>query len=361
MAYAFGQREHLKSVGDVNDDGIPDVYHDQAQFLYDARRRTFNRRQINRRDVMHPLHAAPPEALLSVIDEQKKSDFTPRYLHYYEGIDLNADGRADLGCGYFASYGGARWGRYLLAEDTGHLTDATERLGLPKDGAPILFHDFNDDGADDVLVAGAGMYLSRPEGGFALKPGPVTDFLNYRYLYSPVAIRVDFANTGRPDLVIHNGRNEVAKIFENRTGGEFHELVSQRTWTDAVVACDINNDGLIDVAIAGPEDSITVYLNETKNPGTGCFIHPRIARPNPYAVGATIDVYRAGALKNPGAKPLFSEQAHPEGTPIHFGLGDETTLDLRVTFPGKTPKVVEFQNVTARPHLGVTAEGLSEE
>jgi hypothetical protein len=203
--------------------------------------------------------------------------------------------------------------------------------------------------------------VSARGGRYSLKPGPVSEFLSHRYLYSPAAVRVDLANAGHSDLAIHNGRNETAKIFENRGGGEFRELASQRTWTDGVVVCDINNDSLMDVVIAGPEDAITIYLNETANPGTGCLINPRMDKPNPYAVGSTIEVFKAGDLNKAGARPILSQQAHPDGTPIHFGLGDDTTFDLRVTFPGKKPKLVQFENVQANRRLKVTVDGPLEE
>lgn len=363
MGFVFGQLEGIRFVGDVNGDGYLDVYHDLAQYPFDPATRKFLRPRNGQAPHEHPLHARPPEAIAAFVDEMKKDPkFVPRYLKFQEGIDFIGDGKRGLAYGYFGSYGtGPIWGRYLAANAAGKWTDITGPSGLPETGTPILFRDLNGDGIDDVLIAAAGLYLSDGPGHFVLKPGPVTNFLNVRQSYIHEAFAVDLANSGRFDLVMHDGRGQRAKVFENRGNGDFEEIVSQETWIDSVAICDINNDGLMDVVIAGPKDSITVHLNQTAQPGNGCLIFPRMEKPNPYAVGATIEVFNAGDLAKKGARPLASDRAHPDGTPIHFGLGDATTIDLKTTFPGSPPKVVKLENVAAGRRLTITVDGKIEE
>jgi hypothetical protein len=59
-----------------------------------------------------------------------------------------------------------------------------------------------------------------------------------------------------------------------------------------------------------------------------------MAAPNPYAVGAVVEVFLPGELDKPEARPLLIEKAHSDATPVHAGLGTADTFDLRVTHPG---------------------------
>ena len=357
MGFAFGQLAGVSSPVDLNGDGYLDVtsVNDGKQYLYDPAVRKFTSRPWE-----DALHASPPEAVKTAVDEIKPK-IVPRYLHFHEHVNLTGKGANDLVCGYFGAYGGPIFGRYLVADKDGKLRDATDQLGLPKTGTPILMHDVNGDGADDVLIVGAGLYLSDGKGHFALKPGPLTEFVKDRREYVHEAYLVDLANAGRYDLVVHNGRGSTARIFENLGGGAFRLVAQAGTWTDAVAVCDINDDGLMDVCVGGPGDDIAIYLNQTPNAGNSCKLHPGMEKPNPYAVGALVEIYKAGELGKEGAKPRLSETAHPDATPVHVGLGDAKTFDLRVTFPGKEPKVVELKAVEAKRKLRITPNGEAEE
>ena len=356
MGFAFGQLAGISEPRDVNGDGYLDTtsINDGALYAYDPATRKFKRQAWE-----DPLHANPPEPVKAAMEPlvaQKK--ITPRYLRFAEGIDLNGDGIPDLAAGYFGSYGGPMFARYLLGDKDGKFADATDQLGLPREATPILFQDFNGDGKDDVLIVGAGLYLSDSQGRFTLKPGPLTNFLKRRVDYIHQARRADFANAGRVDLVVHNGRGGTVKIYEDRGGGDFAELLTVASgWVDAVAVCDINNDGLTDVCVGGPGDAITVYVNRTPSPGDYCDVFPRMDKPNWCAAAASVEAFKAGDLGKPGARPFVSEKAHPDATPIHVGLASAKTFDLRVTFPGKQPTKVEIRNVEAKHRLSVTPDG----
>ncbi|HUU43406.1 MAG TPA: VCBS repeat-containing protein, partial [Planctomycetota bacterium] len=264
MGFGFGQLEGIRHVADLNGDGYPDVFHDQRRFLYDPKTRKFVKEEH-----VHPLHATLPASVAAKVEELKKGRYVPRYLVHFDRIDLNGDGVRDLAYRYFGSYGGPMWSCFFLGDGKGNFADATEALGLPADGAATFIRDLNGDGADDVLIVGAGLYLSDGKGKFALQTGPLTTFLKQRVSYIHKAHPVDFANAGHFDLVVDNGRNAAVRIYENDLStslkadgkGGFVQVAAQGTWTDAVAACDFDDDGLIDVAIAGPGDSITLYLN----------------------------------------------------------------------------------------------------
>jgi hypothetical protein len=354
MDYAFAQLEGIKEIGDVNGDGYLDVYHEWSQFLYDPKTRKFIRHAQPL-----PLHGNPPEVIAEFLAKagEKKEN---RYLQvrFFEGIDLNGDGIADLVCSGSAPYGGDMFGKFLLGTKDGKYTDGGEALGLPSWGTPIYVADLNGDGVADILVSGMGLYLSDSKGKFSLKPGPLTDFLKKVGPYVHKVYPVDFANHGKMDLVVSNPRGKLAAIFENRGQGDFKLLHQINAWdADPIAVCDINNDGLMDVCIGGPDDTITIFLNQTPNPGNYCNLYPRMPTPNPYAVGTKIEVYHAGDLDKPNKKPFLKEAAHPDATPIHIGLGKATTFDLRVTFPGMEPKEIKVKNVQARNRLEITPDG----
>jgi len=115
----------------------------------------------------------------------------------------------------------------------------------------------------------------------------------------------------------------------------------------------------MDLVIGGPgghqSTEITLYLNDTAEVGNFVKLYPRMPAPNPYAAGATVEVFPAGKLKTPRALPILVTKANADGQPVHVGLGKATSFDLRVTFPGKKP--IERMQVVAKPRLEVTPDG----
>ena len=85
-----------------------------------------------------------------------------------------------------------------------------------------------------------------------------------------------------------------------------------------------------------------------------------MSKPNWAAVGATLEVFKAGDLGKAGARAVGVRKASPDATSVHVGLGAATTFDLRVTFPGKEPKIVEYKGLAAGKRWTVTPDGKSE-
>lgn len=157
--------------------------------------------------------------------------------------------------------------------------------------------------------------------------------------------------------MISNARGGAEEVYENQGGGKFKLLLQARGWDDPIAIGDFNNDGLLDLAVGSPGDTITIYLNQTTQPGRSVDLYPRMEKPNPFAVGARVEVFRAGELGKAGAKPFWVEKAHADGTPIHVGMGSATKFDLRVIYPGKIPVTVEKQGVEVKQRLRVYADG----
>jgi hypothetical protein len=125
-----------------------------------------------------------------------------------------------------------------------------------------------------------------------------------------------------------------------------------------IVLCDLDDDGKMDLVVGGSpgKDSrkeITIYLNRTADAGGYLKVLPRMAAPNPFAVGAVVEVFAAGDLGQEAARPLLVEKAHPDGTPVHVGLAGAQTCDLRVTFPNG--RVATQRGVRANTRVTVPA------
>ncbi|MCZ7644635.1 MAG: VCBS repeat-containing protein [Planctomycetota bacterium] len=360
MGYGIGQLDHVMPYRDLNGDGIPDAmsHRTKSKYLFDPAARTFKREPYE-----EPLYERTPEAIAGLLAELKQ-DPKNRFLKlsYLEHGDLNGDGIEDLvACG-FGSYGGASFGRFLLGDKSGNFSDATDALGLPKDGTPVQLSDVNADGRDDVLIVGLGLYVSDPAGRFALKPGPLTEFLKARGPYAHKVYATDLNDDGRTDFAISNARSKTEVVYESLGGGEFREVVRSGGWdADPVVICDIDNDGAEDVCFGGPGETVTLLLNRTAKRGHGVSIRLRMDKPNPFALGAVLEIYKAGELGKPGARPIRRADAPANGLPIHAGLGEAAAFDLRATFPGQTPKTVELKGVEAKPRLTLTPDGKLEE
>lgn len=361
----FYSLSHPREIIDLNGDGYLDVDGGgKGQWLYVPESRTY------RHDVA-PRFSTPrgiPADLVQSLEAQKKAirffgfEFWTHAPIGYDTlgydprpIDLDGDGRGDVVVHGSGGYGAPYLGRYLLRSADGSLTDQTRERGLPESGAPILIDDLTGDGRPEILVAGekeSGLYLNDGTGRFTRVPGKLTDFLVRRGPYLIRAYRVDLDNDGRPDLVVSNPRLGLAAVFQNEGDGSFQSILSlQGCWdSNPIAIADLDNDGRMDLVVGGgpgkdSKTDITLYRNRTPSTNRYLKIEPRMPTPNPYAVGAVVEVFAAEDIDKPNARPFFVEKAHADASPVHVGLGSRKSCDVRVTFPGG--KIVVGRNVAA--------------
>jgi hypothetical protein len=347
---------HPQGVRDLNGDGYLDVFQyrrgKRLSFQYNPATNTFQKTEA---EIEHPFQL--PKSVQDQIETlrgKKENRFIK--FKYLTTADLNNDGLKDVIVSGFSSYSGDRVGWYLTSNGDGALEDSTDRLGLPREGAPFFTEDFDRDGYDDLLIASgneAGFYRSERGKTFRRIEGELTDFLKRRCPYLHVAMRADFDNDGDFDLAISNRRYGQQRVFENK-GQHFETRLSSRGWdADPLVIRDLNNDGRLDVIIggAGTKENIGIFLNETGSTGAYCKIKPRMDGPNKFAVGTKLEIYKVGDLNRKDAKPIATETAPPNGSPIHIGLGTAKRFDMRVTFPGMKPQ--EDTNTEVKSELTI--------
>ncbi len=361
----FTPLSHPREVLDLNGDGYLDLDGGaKGKWIYVPETRTFRHDPAPRFAKPKEL---PPELVQSLEAHRKTNRFfavdywTHTPLGYdtlgYDPrpIDLDGDGRGDVVAQGSGGYGAVYLGRYLFRNADGSLTDRTKERGLPESGAPILVEDLTGDGRPEILIAGekeSGFYLNDGAGRFTRVPGKLTDFLTRRGPYLLRAYRADLDNDGRLDLIVSNPRLGSAAVFQNSGNGAFKEILTLKGCWDSnpIVVADLDNDGRVDLVVGGSagkesKTDITIYRNVTKSSGHYLKIVPRMPAPNPFGVGAIVEVFGPGELDMPNARPYFVEKAHADGTPVHVGLGERTACDVRITFPGG--KVVSTRSVAA--------------
>jgi hypothetical protein len=349
-----------QAIVDLNGDGFLDVFNEHGRNgIYDPKTKTFVAQPT-----VDPLEQRFAEDVRREWTMRRGGDKNRFFSYWYlPEHDLNDDGRNDLIVAGYGGYGGDAIGRYFLTDEAGQPIDAAQKLGLPTTGTPMLITDLTGDGLPEVLIAAdaaGGLFVSESAGRYRRVSGPLTDHLASRDPYLHIADVVDLDNDGDLDLVVAKPRHGPKTVFQNQGHAEFAAVMKQRGWdADAVAVCDLNADGRIDIAVGGPGNQVTFLVNESSPAGNYCDLSLRMPPPNINAVGAMVEVFQAGALAKPGARPRYSLPAPLDGTPVHLGLGTARSFDLRIKFPNG--KVVEKQELTAVPRLRLDDHGRIEE
>ena len=256
--------------------------------------------------------------------------------------DVNRDGRPDVAVAeHYAS--AANNGRKIPAvslylnkglNSKGNLIfqDVTTTAGLPSVASrngDVNINDYNNDGWPDIA---AGVAVSRTR---------------------PALFRSLGLTNGVPRFAVPSGVGEVKDAAD--AGGQSHHGLP-------VAAADYNKDGRLDIFydyFFNDVDGQLLLRNETSS---GHWLSVSLGRALGGGIGAKVSVYRAGGLGDPsaliGQREIAATDGYTAGVPddAHFGLGANTTVDLRVTLPPSsrglaTNGVIDLKNVPADRHL----------
>ncbi|HVR87555.1 MAG TPA: CRTAC1 family protein, partial [Planctomycetota bacterium] len=269
--------------------------------------------------------------------------------------DVNGDGFVDLIVGIGTEC------HLFLNDGTGHFTDATAAAGLSgivATGSALQvaqFADIDNDGALDLYVAGWGYaWLLHNDGA-----GHFTDISASSGISAIAGVAPtnaafgvafgDYDNDGYVDLFIAGGEigggNCPNLLFHNNHNLTFTEVGAAEGVRDVAtthvgaVFFDMDNDGDLDLFVG--HNPNLVYRNNTNN---SAWLKVRVqgSVSNRTGVGTKIWVYDAGHLGDPSFLRGFREvsagsgQASCPPAEQHFGVPAGASYDVRVRFPSGT-------------------------
>jgi hypothetical protein len=257
--------------------------------------------------------------------------------------DFDDDGRLDL------VVAGASGVTLLHNGGAQRFSDATATSGLAAAGANatvVVAADYDNDGAIDLYVAGAGgaaLWHNRGDATFTRDTRSSAALPALRAASITSAVFVDHDNDGWLDLVVGSGSgaNGVAMLRNDGTGRFLDRSTilpaSLRTVGASVLAVsDLDDDGDEDITFIDAVGAPHVLRNEQGNANLAVNVELRSlgagsGKNNAFGIGTRLQL-RAGTLYQ-------SRVATSRRT--HFGLGPHLKADvLRIEWPNGVPQTV---------------------
>ncbi|CAF3754506.1 unnamed protein product, partial [Adineta steineri] len=183
-------------------------------------------------------------------------------------VDLNNDSYLDI---VVANFWGSNVGIFLGYGDATFTNQTTFYTGNASGPCAVITADFNNDSLLDIAVA---LQTSGQMGVF-LGHGNGTFFDVVIYLIDinakPASIATgDFNNDNRLDIVVSNSGFGSISIFYGNGDGNFSYMTNYTTGSDSdtawIVVSDLNNDGVLDIAVANlGTDNIGVFFGNVNH------------------------------------------------------------------------------------------------
>jgi len=233
----------------------------------------------------------------------------------------------------------------------GQFQDVAAASGLASErgSSAVTAGDYNNDGFLDLFVTASEggehhLYRNKGDGTFAADTRSVELLQALRQLTGGKATFLDFDNDGFLDLLVagnsleKSGRN--IWLFHNDGAGKYTEasaiLPAELFSGGSVAAADYDEDGDLDVFLAGLDGSVRLWRNDGGNANHYLKIklvglRAGSSKNNYFGLGAKLEV-RAGELYQSGvvADPIS-----------HFGLGQHSQADaVRILWSNGVPQNV---------------------
>lgn len=350
----WGFNAQVCELKDVNGDGLIDVIGCDTGRLYINKGE--GKFQEEKLVSAEPSGHMPKDKMLPIpegitVDEEAiTASKSPNHVYYFwKKLDLNGDGKDDYYLLLSQPYA-FKLSRFYFRTDSGY-KDQTSETGLPVK-CEMYFADVNGDGLLDAIAMGskeAGVYFGDGKGHFkaaeASDANKVFADTTGGLLSYPQAI-VDFDGDGVLDILTYQARAGSGSVLLGGLGqGKFQKVLATKATSGECLA-DLDNDGKLDVISSGPVKSqgLHIYLNRSVSKNHWLKVNVTGPANNRFAIGAVVEAYKAGQMGKPQAM-LGRGIAGRDGLPIHLGLADNQTVDLRVTSPFSPAK--EFKAVPA--------------
>ena len=190
--------------------------------------------------------------------------------------DIDNDGDQDL---IITGKGGPIKTTLYINDGTGNFTVATGTPFVNVFAGTVGFADVNNDGFIDLLITGstsspsrtANLYINNGNGTFSIAATPITPSSGGDFAFA------DIDNDGDLDLIVTGlNANDVGftSLYLNDGNGNFTEVTStpfEQVGLSSVAFIDVDNDGDMDVILAGKNSNNINTTNLYLNNGNGVF------------------------------------------------------------------------------------------
>ena len=243
-------------------------------------------------------------------------------------------------------------------------------------GMGIASRDLTGDGLPEVVLTSMGDQLMMIAGqeGYRLAPFSIGTFAQRPWFGDDGRPSTgwhaefgDVNNDGLADLFIAKGNvdqmptNAMAdpnNLLIQRPDGTFFEAadvagIATTARSRGAALADFDRDGALDLVVVNRRAPLELYRNAGPA-GASLSLTPRQDGPNRDAIGAFIDV-RVGDRVETTERTVGGGHGGGKLAPLHVGLGDAGTADVRVTWPDGERS--EWQTLQAGTHTELRRDG----
>ena len=149
-----------------------------------------------------------------------------------------------------------------------------------------------------------------------------------------------FIAKGNVDQMPSNAMRDPNNLLMQQADGTFAEVggaagIGDDARSRGAALADFDGDGRLDLLVHARRAPLKLWQNVTEGAGNWAEVEPRMQGPNTRAVGAWIELRQGESVQ---AREVTVGGGHAGGQagPVHFGLGQDETGEVRVTWPDGT-------------------------